>query len=164
MTPERALNRLAFRFQHWKVNEDDVKALNSLIGYVNHKNSITLQNNDLFAKLFIEKFITLASTERRTASSCVNNIEEILNTPVYELVLKLKECVPMIRFNNVGMDSIPFDEGKSLNLTYIRDRNNKIADLYEKELLKSLLTEYTEEEAIDFVETQVNRLIRKHNN
>jgi len=163
MTPDKALNRLAFRFKQWRVNEDDVKALNSLIVYVNAQKNKNLVDNDLFAKLFLERFIMLGSTGRRTARSCLDEIDNTLNKSVYDWVVKLKEEIPMMKFNTIGVEEFPFDESKWNNITYVRERANKVTNKYSEELLKSLRTEYTEEEVIEFVENQVNRIITKHN-
>lgn len=48
------------------------------------------------------------------------------------------------------------------NLTYIRERNNRIIDNHTKELKEALKTSYSEEQAIRFIEAQVNRLLTKY--
>ena len=117
--------------------------------------------NELFAKLFIEKFIMLAETNHMTAKACLDEIERILSISTYEMVLILKDKVPMMKFNAIGQDTYPLKDADIFNLTMISERNNKIVAQYTKELIECLKTPYNEDEAIAFVTSQVHRLIKK---
>ena len=106
----------------------------------------------------------LAETNHMTAKACIEEIERILSMSVYEMVLKLKEKVPMMKFNAIGQDTYPLKDADVFNLTLISERNNKIVEQYTKELFECLKTPYNEEQAIEFVTSQVHRLIKKYQN
>ena len=67
----------------------------------------------------------------------------------------------MMKFNSIGLKEFPLTDSDSLNLDKIKERSNKIANMYENELVSALVTDYTVDEAISFVESQVNRILIK---
>lgn len=166
MTPEQALNYLSWECKKdnniKKLTPKKLEAVNSLIDFYKIQNQKAVSDNKLFAKLFIEKFIYICETRHATSKSALQEIERILSMSVYEMVLKLKERLPMFKFNSIGAEEIPFDTSKFDNLSYIRERNLKIIDKHTKELKEALKTSYTEDEAIMFIESQVNRLLTKY--
>ena len=53
---EKAVNKLSWRFgsdKPFKPNQDDIEALNTIFGWINRQKKETLNNNVLFAKLYI---------------------------------------------------------------------------------------------------------------
>jgi hypothetical protein len=161
MTIERAIKYLSWEAQQ-KPTPSKVEAINTIIDFVNHTEQQSLMENELFAKLFIEKFIMLAETKHYTAQACLDEIERILSMTTYEMVLKLKEKVPMMKFNAIGQDKYPLKDIDIFNLDAIRERNIKIIDEYTKELFDALKTSYSEDEAIHFVKSKVNYLVNKY--
>lgn len=54
-TITKAINRITWRLtsNHWKANQTDEDAINYIIKFANNHNEKQLQNNELFAKLYI---------------------------------------------------------------------------------------------------------------
>lgn len=85
MTIDKALNYLVWEASYrGKPTEKKVQAINTVIDFVNNTQIESLIENELFAKLFIEKFIMLAETNHMTAQTCLNEIERILSISIYE--------------------------------------------------------------------------------
>jgi hypothetical protein len=139
MTIDRALKYLTWDAQQ-KPTESKIEAVNAVIDFVNATEQQSLVDNELFAKLFIEKFIMLAETNHYTAKACLDEIERILSMSTYEMVLKLKEKVPMMKFNAIGQDQYPLKDTDIFNLDTIRERKNKIVEEYTIELFEALKT------------------------
>lgn len=78
------------------------------------------------------------------------------------MVKILQRKIPMMKFNSIGQDKFPLREYDIFNLDKIKERSNKIVDAYAIELREALLTEYSEEEVIHFLEIQINRLINQY--
>ena len=177
MTIDRALKHFDWRLvdkdkngkplklkDYFKPSENDLEALNSIIDFVNTSQQQSLMEHQLFAKLFIEKFIMLAETNHMTAEVCINEIERILSFSVYEMVLILKDKVPMFKFNAIGQDTYPLEDTDVFNLSAISDRNNKIVAQYTNELFECLKTTYSEDDAIAFITSMVHYLTKKYQN
>lgn len=166
MSPEQALDYLSWEskeaHKNKKLTPKKLKAVNTLIDFYKSQNQKAVRDNDLFAKLFIEKFMFICQTRHATAESAMQEIERILSMSVYEMVLKLKENLPMFKFNAIGQDTEPLDVSKFDDYSYILERNDKIIGKHTKELKEALKTTYTEEQAIRFINTQVNRLLTKY--
>ena len=166
MSPTKALDYLSWECKELhkkgKLTPKKLEAVNSLISFYQVQNQKAVTDNELFAKLFIEKLMFICETKHATSEKALYEIERILSTDVYEMVLKFKDKIPFFKFNSIGQDTEPLDEAMLGNLTYIRERNNKIIDNHTKELKEALKTSYTEEQAIKFIETQINRLLTKY--
>ncbi len=166
MSPTKALDYLTWECKELnkkqKLTPKKLEAVNSLIAFYTTQNQKAVTNNELFAKLFIEKLMYICETKHVTSETALYEIERILSMSVYEMVLKFKDKIPFFKFNSIGADTEPFDEAMITNLTYIRERNNRIIDKHTKELKEALKTSYTEEQAIRFIEAQVNRLLTKY--
>ena len=64
MNIEQALRRIGWRFKnHWKPNEADLKAYNAIVDFVELQQSVNLSANENMAKLWIQYFMLLNSTE-----------------------------------------------------------------------------------------------------
>ena len=60
MILEKGVNRLRWRFSSntsFKPNQNDIEALNSVLGWIGSQKKINVLNQDLFAKLYIYKLI-----------------------------------------------------------------------------------------------------------
>ena len=65
----KALNRIKWRFtgkSNFKPNEEDIKALNEVIRWINQQKEKTINNNKLFAKLFITFYNDVLTTNETT--------------------------------------------------------------------------------------------------
>lgn len=163
MDIQKAVSRLKWRISQTG-NQTDIDALNALIGFVNKSHSDVVNDHQLFAKLFIEKFLMLTITKENTAKSALAEIERILQTPVMHMADKLKKEMPMLRLNAECIKHDPdilemdtFDDyGKLI------DRKQKVAEQNKQELLNAFNKPYTIDEAINFIETQVNRLVKNY--
>jgi hypothetical protein len=65
-----------------------------------------------------------------------------------------------MRFNSVALDKHPL--GDVYNRSELIERNKKILQEFETELTKEFKHEITEENALKFVSSQINRIINKY--
>jgi len=145
-----------------KLTPKKLEAINAVISYVNWERKKLLSEHDLFAKMFIEKFIMLCETKHHTAKSALEEISRILNHSVYDLVKILQDKMPMFKFNSIGQDTEPLDMAKFDNITYLRERSSRIVAQHTAELSEALKTSYNESEVIHFVEKSINKFITEH--
>lgn len=162
MSIEEAIGVFQYKAKKYR-NPKEMQAVNTLIEYINAQDKKITQDNKLFAKLFLERFIELAKTGELNANQCIESIERTLSMRIIDMVNIFKEEVPYFKFElyankgTKGLDPIK-DFGK------IKAIRNSNALRYKAELLEALRTEYTEEQAIRFLEHQVNRLIKVYSN
>jgi len=161
MNIKKAIDRIHFRLSKNKMYQQDVDAINTIIDYVNAQDNKIYMENLLFAKLFLEKFTSLALRNNLSSRNCMAIIENILKTPLSDLVSKFSEQVPMFKFN---YESLKFKtHSDPFNFTKIIEEHSRIAEQHKTELYESLHTKYTEEEAAFFIKNQVNRLSKIYN-
>ncbi len=161
MTVFQAINRIVFRFKQLKTNQLDQEALDCLVDYINIQDESGYMENLLFAKLFMERFMILASTGKYSASDCLSIIMETLRMPANEIIKKYVEQVPFFKFEHTTTKYMrPVDP---FNFEAIRRERLRVAKDHEKELLACLRTKYTEEQAIGFLKNQVNILNNQFN-
>lgn len=163
MNINKSLEHFKWKFENsWKPTEKDVEAFNSIIAYKEMQESYNLQHNESLAKLWIHQMMLLARTKNYNGERCVQVIDEILNISVYDWCLMLKEEIPMMRFNSVGNFKYPLSHEDEFNMTKIQERNAKIIDEFEDELIAALKYEISEENIIKFVERNITRIINKY--
>ncbi len=157
---EKALQHFEWKFKnHWKPTQKDVEAFNSIIEWKELQEQRVLNENELFAKLWIEKLITLSRTKMYNGERCIQVIDEVLSKSVYQLCVILQNEIPMMRFNSVASTKYPIDENNALNVTKMRERNEKIISEFETDLTKALKYEISEDNIIKFVNKEINRCL-----
>lgn len=163
MKIEQAIKHFHYKLSnHWKPSEADIKAFDTIKDYVIDTNKRQLKDNDLFAKLFIERFILLCRTKCYTSAQAINVIDECLQKSVYDWCMILKDEIPMLRFNSIGAHKYPLKDEDIYNFTKTKERNRKIVAEFETELTEAFLEDYNEDKTITFIENTINKLINKH--
>lgn len=162
MNIQKALEHFQYKFKNnWKPTSRDIEAYNAIVEYKELQETKTLQENELFAKLWIHQLILLSRTNMYNGERSIQVIEEILSKSVYDWCVTLKNEIPMMRFNSVGMGKYQIDTETVLNRTKLSQINNEIIDEFETELTQALTTEISEEKIIKFVKREINRIINK---
>ena len=162
MDIKKAISHFEYKLRnHWKPTKKDIEAYNSIVDYKEQQDSINLTQNEPLAKLFIHQFILLCRTKIMTSEMALNAIDEILNKSVYDWCELLKEEIPMMRFNSIGLHKYPLESKDEFNITKLQERNKLIIEEFEDELLAALKIEMKTDEVIKFVEKHVNRIIVK---
>jgi hypothetical protein len=162
MTIEKAINRIAFRFKNIKTYPQDQEAINVLVEYVNNQNKQSYMDNLLFAKLFTHFIMLYASSGVMDARKIIFKIESILQKPMIQILEEYRKKVPFFKFQTKVYNML--DKNLSIwDMEGYQKEAKRIAEAHDKELIDSLKKEYTLDEAIEFIETQVNRLSNKYN-
>jgi len=160
MNIDKALEHFKWKMQNkWKPTETDIEAYNSIIEYKEQQESVNLQQNESFAKLWIHQLMLLSNTNMYDGQRAIQVIDEILEESVYDWCMKLKEQLPMMRFKSVALEKYPLPD--VYNITELRSRNSKIVAGYETKLTESMKYEISEENIIKFVSNHINRDVNK---
>ena len=137
MRIDKALENFKWKFENkWKPTEKDVEAFKAIIEYKEKQESINLQQNNNFAKLWIHQLILLSNSEMYTGERCIQVIDEILSKSVYDWCLELQQQLSIMRFNALSK------EGAS-----------------DEELTEALAWKPTEDYVIKFVNKNITRNI-----
>ena len=137
MRIDKALEHIKWKFNNsWKPTPKDIEAFNAILDYREKVESINLQQNNNFAKLWIHQLILLSNSEMYTGERCIQVIDEILSKSVYDWCLELQQQLSIMRFNALSK------EGAS-----------------DEELTKALTFKMKEEDVIKFVNKNITRNI-----
>lgn len=165
MNIDKAIEHFHWKFKNtWKPTQKDVEAFNSIIDYKELVESKTLSENELLAKLWIEKLLLLNRSNLYSAERSIQVIDEILSKSLYECCIVLKNELPFMRFNALLYKYGTDYSNKNLdvlNRSKINDINKDILDNHEKELKEVLMVEISEEKTIEFVKKQITRILHK---
>jgi hypothetical protein len=167
MTVENSVKHIHWRLDSLtrsKLTDRDVDSLNTIIKYVKFQDQTAQMENRLFAKLFVDKFMFLAMDGKRSANGCIEEIERILKLPMWEVMQQFRKKVPYFKLERILEGFNPISEEDTFNMSKYRERALKVAQTMDKELVECLKTEYTEEQAIGFINHEVNRLATKYQN
>ena len=162
MTIEKALEHLTWRFKnHWKPTKKDLEAYNTIVDYKELCETKNLSENESLAKLWIHQLILLNRSNLYDGERSIQVIDEILKHSVYDWCIKLKNEIPMMRFNGVGKGKYQIDTETLLNHTKLSKIHKNLIDEFETELTKALSYEISEENIIKFVQSQIKRIVDK---
>jgi len=163
MNIEKALSHFEWKFKNsWKPTSKDIEAYNSILEWKELQESIVFQENELLAKLWIEKLITLSETKMYSGERSIQVIDEILNKSVYEMVCILKSKLSVMRFNAILNENDILNQIDILNEDKWLSAANKIIDNNPDKLKDALIDDIKEKNVIKFVEKQINRIINKY--
>lgn len=164
MNIDKALNHFEWKFKnHWKPTEKDVEAINSIIEYREHQDSVNLQKNESLAKLWIDKLMTLNDTNMYSAERAIQVIDEVLDNSVYHQCKKLHKNIGNMQINVLLKEELGYLEAlKSGNITKLDEINEKIVKEQPEKLLKFLKNDVKEDNIIKFVEKHITRIIKKY--
>lgn len=162
MTLDKALEHFQYKFKnHWKPTQRDIEAYNTIVDYKELQESKNISQNESLAKLWIHQLILLSRSNMYNGERCIQVIDEILSNSVYEWCLKLKNELPIMRFNSIGIGKYQIDSETVLNRTKLSQINNEIINEFETELTEALKYDPKEEDVIKFVSSQITRVINK---
>ena len=160
MNIDKAIEHFKWKLQnHWTPTETDLEAYNSILDYKELQESANMSANESLAKLWVHQLMLLSNTNLYNGERSIQVIDEILEQPLYDWCVKLKNQLPMMRFNAVALEKHPL--GSFNSLTAQLERNNKIVEEFETELTEALKYEPKEEDTIKFVQSQITRVINK---
>ena len=158
MNIDKALEHILWKFNNvTPPTEADLESYNAILDYKQAQEDITLTNNENLAKMWVNTLMTLSMTNTYNAEQCIQEIDKILETSVYDWCLLLKEQLPMMRFNAIGNHKYPVVD--PYNITKTKERNEKIINEFETELTEALKFKPKEEDVIRFVKNHINRII-----
>lgn len=89
MNIEKSVKRIAWRFQNgWKPNQNDIDALNDIIDFVNQKQKDQINENQLFAKMYVHIYGEYLKFYKATVFDKAPEMElcKILDTPLSEII------------------------------------------------------------------------------
>lgn len=91
MNFDKAFNRILWRFQECKtirVNDEDIKAINKIVDYVNKSNTQNFNNNIYFAKLYAFSLGSFLERYNTTLDNPIphKQLHELLNRPFGNIV------------------------------------------------------------------------------
>lgn len=158
---EQAMDHIKFKLggAGKRMTKKDVAAYNKLVEYIKANDTVAVDQNTLFAKLYIQKFMMLSLDGKHSAQSAINEIEDILKMPVLEMIRTFKGNVPFFKFEKIVSRGVPDDLDPLKDWEKIRKIRMHNVKQYEKELLECFRTEYTEAQAIDFLSREINRML-----
>jgi hypothetical protein len=162
MNINKALEHFQYKFKNsWKPTPKDIEAYNAIVDFKELQETKNMAENELLAKLWVHQLILLSRSNMYNGERSIQVIDEILSKSVYEWCIKLKNEIPMMRFNSVGMGKYQIDAETVLNQTKLSQINNAIIDEFETDLTKALKHELIEENIIKFVKEQITRILNK---
>jgi len=100
MKIKEAINRLGYTISKQnKPNSTDADALNSIIDFINNTNKVEVQENKLFAKLYIMNFITQMRIVR-DFDLAQSNVNKILKMPLDGLYNEFRKEANVLEIKN----------------------------------------------------------------
>lgn len=160
MNIEKALSHFEWKFKNsWKPTKKDIEAYNAIIEWKEIQESITLSENELLAKLWIAKLITLSETKMYSGERSIQVIDEILNKSVYEWVCILHSKLNIMRFNALLNENDILNQIDILKHDKWLDAAQKIIDKNPDKLIDALVDDIKEKDVVKFVEKQINRIV-----
>jgi hypothetical protein len=158
MNIDKALEHIKWKFDNVAPPTlKDLESFNAILDYKEKQEDINLEQNENLAKLWVHTLTTLAYTKTYNAEQCINEIDNILKISVYDWCEILREQLPMMRFNSVGNHKYPLVD--PYNITKLRERNEKIINEFETELIEAHNFKAKIENVVRFVKNHVTRII-----
>lgn len=163
MDIDKALNHFEWKLKnHWKPTKKDIEAYNAILDFKEHRQSVSLSENELLAKMWIHQLMLLNTSNLYSAERAIQVIDEILSKSVYDWVLRLKDQTNTMRFNSLLNKSNSNTLNNDLKpLEVIQNSLERIVS-DETKLEKAFTDEVSEENIIKFVKQQINRIINKY--
>lgn len=160
MNVEKGLGRFSWRFKNgnFTPNQNDINALNGIIQWVNDQRKITLNQNHLFAKLYIYYFNEYLDKYQASVFSDIpqKELSKLLDTP---LQLFYQAFVDSLNQNNIYQ--VMIDNKISMTHPWERTKEEEVSDRLglknmskaDREKMTSMPWKYDE------VEYQLNKMV-----
>ena len=109
MTITKAIERISWRFKnHIKSNKTDQEALNAVVSFVNTKHKKQLQDNEMFAKVYIFMYAYFIKHYNTDIFDSIpqKELHRYLNQPLESIIERFKD-----RLNEQEMESMFREKG-----------------------------------------------------
>ena len=157
MNPVKALDRLAWRFGggSFTPNENDIKAYNDLAQYVEKQEKKQINNNLLFAKLYIYAYAKLLNHYQTNVFDPIpqKELSKVLKSPIEGLFIRFKDVLNESDMYT-HLDSKKFVYGHPLTL----DEKTKESNLEKMQNLPKY-NSWNLEDVKENLEAQINLVI-----
>lgn len=167
MTIKSALSRIIWRVQGngWNANQNDQEAINTIIDFVNNKSKKQINDNQLFAKLFVYVYSNFLEYYKTTVfdKTPEKELHKILEKPLTQIIEDLKE-----QLNTSEMYEIKKELGLSTKHPATQTANDKAKDSNIMEFLNndqvvSLMSDvWTYEDVESNVVSQINNALNTY--
>ena len=164
MKVNKAIQRIQWRMNEggWKANENDIEAINSIIDHINDSNRNLVQQNDLFARLFVEVMRRTVSVQgvKFTDKNATRWILEAMEIPFSQHVeLLTKELNEQSFFEKLEKNGV---EMKHPVLKTDVQRKKEV-DAIHSNYVEVLKDEWDEKTVEYFLVSSITHIINKFN-
>lgn len=165
----QSLKHLKWRLSSEKIipNEKDIEAFNNIVAYVGLTEQKNMDSNRLFVKLFTYILTFNSKYYGHNVKRVIDDIESVLSKSIYQNMLEFHRNIPMCNVTQLW---------NKHDTIYVEVNNPPTSDDFEKiakaekeqmkkfalELQKSLQTEYTEQQLVDFITKKTTELTAKY--
>ena len=122
MILEKGVNRLRWRFSSntsFKPNQNDIEALNSVLGWIGSQKKINVLNQDLFAKLYIYELIRFLRQYDTTIFNDIvqKELSQVLDKPLSHFYDTFYEDLVHNQLSKIELKKGLSDEDFKINFT-----------------------------------------------
>jgi hypothetical protein len=164
MKVNKAIQRIQWRMNEggWKSNENDIEAINSIIDHINESSRSLVNQNDLFARLFVEVMRRTVKVQgvKFTDKNATRWILEAMEIPFHQHVTLLtKELNDQSFFEKMEKNGV---EMKHPALKTDVQKKQEVDTLY-KNYVEVLKNEWDEKTVEYFLVSSITHIINKFN-
>lgn len=156
MTIKRSVEHFLFKLNPknniWKATKNDVEAINEIIKFVEEKHAKQLENNQLFAKLYISYYAEILKYYQATVfdNEPQKALHKILDTPIEQLINDFVKTANEIEVSNkMKLAGIEIKHPQLVS----EDQKKKEVEIFKLEMLED---EINYEEAKDNLTSLIN--------
>ena len=153
MTITKAIEHFKFKFTKvWNVTEHDVTAFNKIVDFVNDKHKKQLQQNELFAKLYIFAFSYYLKRYNCSVydSEAAKELHQLLDKPLNVFIKRFTDVLNENDWNGLL-------KAKGLELKHPKQYTPE-----ERKIYNNIdFSEWTFEDVQDILLTQINNVINE---
>ena len=166
MILEKALQRLEWRFTNgtFTPNQKDFDAVNDIITWINNQKSEAINNNHLFAKLYLYELNRLTELHHTTTFDLLpqKELSRLLNTPLelfYEAFYKnFNNQIQQEVFENNGIEIIPKHQKTEVQLNQERVA---LRNMSKEDVLKIISEAYTYQEVTEILNNMISEALNR---
>lgn len=160
MSIEKSIQRLSWRFGNgnFTPNQNDINALNGIIEWVNDQRKITLNQNHLFAKLYIYYLNQFIDKYQTTVFDTIpqKELSKLLDTPLdlfyeaFQRSLNSNKLMEVLQDNGVELKHPELRTEQEL-----KENSIKLKNINKDDIVKITEDSWTKEE----VEANLNKMV-----
>ncbi len=156
------IDRLKYTFSKGnKINQNDIKALNGIIEYVNLEKERQLNNYQLFAKLYISAFTNEIYKTKGNYQLIADSLRMTLKKPLEGIYNDFHQQMNETEFENISKVLGLSDKHPVLRTDKENESDKKIISENAKDLTKAL-THYNKEDVYDRLNSVIINLIEDY--